>query len=81
MKNTEMEKINIFIRRLKKLGINVEISLNTPWIYMHSVNGKRVTEKFEAEHGFTLAFRPLRPNQELKFTDIKEIFKIIRKYK
>jgi len=76
-----MEKINIFIRRLKKLGINVEISLNTPWIYLHSVNGKRVTEKFEAEHGFTLAFRPLRPMEQLEFTNITEIFKIIKKYK
>lgn len=76
-----MNKIEIFVNRLSKIGINVNLFCNYPWIYLDTVNGKRVTEKFHAEHGFTIAFHPIRPNQELNFTDISEIFKIIRKYK
>ena len=76
-----MNKIDIFVKRLQKLNINLELVMNFPWIYINKINGKRVTETFRAEHGFTLAFLPIRVNQELDFTDIKEIFKLIRKYK
>lgn len=76
-----MDKINTFCKRLEKIGITVKLFSNFPWIYLDSVNGHRVKEKFHAEHGFTIAFHPIRPNQELKFTDISEIFKTIRKYK
>ena len=75
-----MDKLTIFINRLKKIGINIELVGNYPWIYIDKINGKKVTEKFEANHGFTIAFYPVNPNQTLKFTDIKEIFKLIRKY-
>lgn len=75
-----LEKLEIFIKRMKKIGIDIELTGNYPWIYIHTINGKRVKERFEAEHGFTIAFIPIRLNQELKFTDIGEIFKLIRKY-
>ena len=75
-----MEKINTFCERLDKIGIKVKLTGNYPWIYLDTVNGNRVKEKFNADHGFTIAFLPLK-NQELNFTDITEIFKIIRKYK
>jgi hypothetical protein len=75
-----MDKIGTFVNRMKKLGIDVKLTGNYPWIYIDSINGKRVTEKFEANHGFTIAFLPIRENQELHFTDITEIFKLIRKY-
>lgn len=65
---------------MKKLGIIVELIGNYPWIYLNSINGKRVTEKFEANHGFTIAFLPIRSGQEVEFTSITEIFKLIRKY-
>lgn len=81
MISTKTDKIKIFVERLQKLGITVELSSNYPWLYMTKVNGKTVTEKFQANHGFTIAFLPIRINQELKFTNITEIFKIIRKYK
>lgn len=74
-------ELPIFINRLKKIGITVELVGNYPWIYLHKVNGKRVTERFQANHGFTIAFHPIRKSQLFKFTDLKEIFKIIRKYK
>lgn len=75
-----MNKITTFINRMKKLGIIVELIGNYPWIYLNSINGKRVTEKFEANHGFTIAFLPIRSGQEVEFTSITEIFKLIRKY-
>ena len=75
-----MEKINKFINRLGKIGINILLSMNYPWIYITHINGVKVTETFKAEHGFTIAFMPIRIDQELSFTDITEIFKLIRKY-
>ena len=44
------------------------------------VSGKKVTEKFQGNHGFTIAFLPIRLNQKLTLTDTTEIFKLIRKY-
>ena len=79
-----MEKLNklaIFIERMKKIDIEIELFGNFPWIYLDRINGKKVKEKFQAEHGFTIAFHPIKENQELEFTDLKEIFKLIRKYK
>lgn len=76
-----MEKVTIFVNRLQKIGIKIELVGNFPWIYLDKVNDKKVTEKFQAKHGFTIAFLPIRKGQELKFTDIAEIFKIIYKYK
>jgi len=75
-----MDKITVFVERLQKLDIEVKLSGNYPWIYIDYINGKRVTEKFKANHGFTIAFTPIKKGQELKFTDIKEIFKLVRKY-
>lgn len=75
-----MEKIDIFVKRLTKLGIKIELLGNYPWIYIDRINGKRVTELFMAEHGFTVAFLPVRADKPLYFTDISEIFKLIRKY-
>ncbi len=76
----DLDKLTIFINRMKRLGIDIKLVGNYPWIYIHEINGKRVTEKFEADHGFTIAFLPVRTDQELAFTDITEIFKLIRKY-
>jgi hypothetical protein len=70
-----MNKLEIFIKRLKAIGIVVELFGNYPWIYLDKINGKRVTEKFYSDHGFTIAFLPVRIGQELEFTDITEIFK------
>lgn len=75
-----MDKIEIFKQRLHKIGIDVELVGNYPWIYIDYINGKRVTEKFQGNNGFTLAFTPIKNGQEIEFTDIPEIFKLIRKY-
>ena len=76
-----MNKIDTFMRRMGKIGIGIELSLNYPWIYITRINGKRVTELWMANHGFTLAFMPIREDQELQFTDITKIFDLIRKYR
>ena len=78
--DNEEEKLNIFITRLAKIGIKIELTSNYPWIYLEKINDKRVIEKFHANHGFTIAFLPVRRDQKLNFTDITEIFKLIRKY-
>ena len=74
------DKITVFIGRLQKIGVEVKLSGNYPWIYIERINGKSVTETFQANHGFTVAFTPIKQGQEIQFTDITEIFKLIRKY-
>jgi hypothetical protein len=73
-------RISDFVRRLKRLNIEVELFANYPWIYLGKINGKRVTEKFESEHGFCIGLTPVMKGQDFRFTDIGEIFKLIRKY-
>ena len=76
------DKLGVFIERLKKIGIDVKLSGNYPWVYITEICGKKVTEKFNGNHGFTLIFLPARTDSPPSdFTDIKETFKLIRKYK
>jgi hypothetical protein len=72
--------INRLVPRLKKIGIEVRLVGNYPWVYLDEVNGNRVKEKFCGNHGFTIAFLPIRNDQVMQLTDIREVFKIIRKY-
>jgi len=72
-----MTTINSFINRLKKIGIEVELFGNYPWVYLDKINNKKVTETFEGNHGFTVFFMGIKKE---KITDIKHIFEIIRKY-
>lgn len=81
--NTKLStnKLDVFVERLKKIGIDIKLSGNFPWIYIQEINGKRVTETFRANHGFTVMFLPGRNDSPVsEFTDIKEIFNLIRKY-
>jgi len=75
------DKLGVFIERLKKIGIDVKLSGNFPWVYINEICGKRVIETFQANHGFTVMFLPGRNDSPVsEFTDIKEIFNLIRKY-
>ena len=75
------DKITRFVERLKKIGIDVKLSGNFPWVYIDEICGVRVTETFLANHGFTIIFLPGRNDSPVsEFTDIEEIFKLIRKY-
>ena len=75
--------INRLVPRLKKIGINVELVGNYPWIYLEKVNGNRIKKEdfFRGNHGFTIAFSPIRKDQVMELTDIRKVFEIIRKYK
>ena len=76
------DKLGVFIERLKKIGIDVKLSGNFPWVYLDEICGIRVKETFQANHGFTVMFLPTRNDSPVsEFTDIGEIFKLIRKYK
>jgi len=75
------DKIKVFVERLKKIGIEIKLQGNFPWVYIDEICGKRVTETFMGNHGFTLIFLPVRNDSPpSEFTDIKEIFKLLRKY-
>jgi len=80
---SDLKKLDVFVERMKKLNIDVQLVGNYPWIYIQSVNGNRIKQAdyFEGNHGFTIGFLPIRRDQEFHFTDITEIFKLIRKYK
>lgn len=75
-----VDKLGVFIKRMRSIGVDIEVVKNYPWVYITHINKKIVSETFMANHGFTVAFMPTRPNQELQFTDNREIFKLIRKY-
>jgi hypothetical protein len=80
---SDLKKIDVFVQRMKKLNIDIELMGNYPWIYIRSVNGNIIKREdyFEGNHGFTIGFLPIRPNQEFHFTDITRIFELVRKYK
>ena len=76
----ERDVLEAFQDRMLKLGINVELVGNYPWVYIESINGKRVTETYRANHGFTIAFIPIRLGQKLEITDISKVMNLVRKY-
>lgn len=72
-----MDKLTIFKSRLSKIGIEIELSSNIPWIYLDSICGKKVKEKYASEHGFVIGYF----NKEFTFENLIEVFKLIKKYK
>jgi hypothetical protein len=75
------DKITVFVERLKKIGIEIKLQGNFPWVYITEICGIKVKERLYGNHGFTLIFLPGRlDSPPSEFTDIKEIFKLIRKY-
>ena len=75
-----MDMLDVFMRRMGKLGIKIELSANYPWVYIKKINGMVVKEKYLGNHGFTIAFLPIKDGQSIKFTDIGVVFNLIRKY-
>ena len=81
--NTQItsDKITVFVERLKKIGIEVKLVGNYPWVYIDEICGIKVKEKFAGNHGFTIIFLPVRTDTPpTDFVDIGETFKLIRKY-
>ena len=77
---TDTKVLDDFRRRMTKLGVECKFSGNYPWIYLDEINGKRVTERFCGNHGFTVAFLPIKVGQKMELTDIGEIMKLVKKY-
>jgi hypothetical protein len=70
-------------QRMQRIGIEIEFVGNIPWIYLDKVNGNRIKqEDFTANHGFNIAWYPIRNDEKIKFAETpKTIISIIRKYK
>ena len=66
--------IDRFVSRLKKIGIDIKLSANYPWVYLNEVNGLRVGETFRADHGFTAFFI----TDDVKWSDRRVLFQMIR---
>lgn len=75
---TKIDHIDAFGRRLKKLGIQVELVANYPWIYLDKVNGETVKGKYLGNHGFTAFFLTNDKNMPYKITDTKIVFAKVR---
>ncbi len=75
-----MTTINSFVNRLSKIGIQVELIGNYPWVYLDRVNGHKVEGYLWSDHEFTVFFRGPKLGQPDKITDIPAIFSKIREY-
>ena len=73
-----MTTIDSFRNRLKKIGIDIEMFGNFPWVYLDKVNGKKVKGEYYSDHCFTIFFRAIRPGQVDKMLDTGIIFDKIR---
>lgn len=72
------DELEILYIRLQKIGIHIELISNAPWIYLYKVNGNLVQEEdWNANYGFTIAWN----NHWIRLNDLKQIFRIIRKYR
>jgi hypothetical protein len=78
-----MNEVQIFINRMKRIGIELELVGNAPWIYLEKVNGNRIRpEDYSDNHGYTIAWYPIWHKDTVRLdSDIKRTFDIIRKYK
>ena len=75
-----MDSILTLMRRLNKIGIDIELASNYPWVYLCKINEHIVTEKYLSKHYFTVGFMPIKKDDTFNLSNISEIFKIIRKY-
>lgn len=64
-----------FVTRLQKIGIDVQLSGNYPWVYLDAVNGKHVWDTFRANHGFTAFFIV---KDGVKWSDRRIVFAKVR---
>ena len=71
--------IERFIRRMNKIGIDIGLIGNYPWIYLDTVNGKKVKGTFMANHGFTAFLLDVStgtqhlPDRRMLFNKIREM--------
>lgn len=73
-----MEQLTIFRNRLLKIGLDCQFIGNYPWIYLDTINGKKVKGTYLGDHGFTAFFTPIKAGQIMQLTNIGIVFKKIR---
>lgn len=71
------DRITRLVNRLQKIGIEIELVGNYPWIYLDKVNGVKVTETYRGNHGFTAFFLHGREDQVV-WSDRRAVFNKIR---
>jgi len=76
-----MLPLTILVNRLKHIDIDIKCINNYPWVYLDKVNGNKVQELNDSEHGFTIGYLPIQRRKDFAFVELSKIFKIIRKYK
>ncbi len=73
-----MSVIDRFVRRLSRIGVDVSLECNAPWVYLTSVNGVKVEEKYRSKHGFTAFFLQTTIDGNTRFSDRRRVFQKIR---
>jgi len=76
-----MIEFDVFCNRMKRIGVDLEFGGNYPWIYIDKINGNKVKEKFQSEHGFVVAYYPRKIGEKFKLKHKEELIELIRKYK
>lgn len=88
-KNTEKLTLNypekyrsliIFVERLRKLNIEIELVSNFPLVYITKINKKSVLENLNSEHGFVIGYFSHKENWEYVFSNLKETFNLIKRF-
>lgn len=77
--------------RLEKIGIDIDLVSNAPWIYLTRVNGNKVEQKdWTANYGYVIAYYAMLREYDdtsvwnsnpIKLHDLRETFNIVRKYR
>ena len=65
-------------RRLLKINIDITLSVNYPWVYLDTVNGKKVKVKKNANHGYCVAIVSMSKHHRGSVF-IRDMFEQIRK--
>ena len=79
-KLTETDQILSLKNRLSKIGVEIELGGNYPWVYLEKINGKKVKEKRHSDHYFTIGFLGIKKQSKPYLSEQNEVFKLIRKY-
>lgn len=72
-----MKKLDNLISRLLKIGIDLKLVANVPWIYVDSINGIKIKETFESDYGFVLGYLSIKDSDDCTIN--KELFALIRR--
>ena len=73
-----MVVIDKFVNRLNRIGIEVTLTANYPWVYLETVNNKKIKEKYMSKYGYTIFFLPIDNKRKVKFIDRRAVFRKIR---